>query len=202
MNFRYIIAVCVLFCFLIIVTRGCSCSRSGNNAGWKAVDLDTHYEQLLCKRLDYEIKIREAINLYRTTSQKVRDQDVQFRQYLGNRSRSETIDLFVNKPNEIPADLRVAYSCWRTLLPDATQQAQLARWIENQQKAGVLEDFDTQIKEIENYRELGTILSKKELDEIDRLLARPVGGWDAIDKADKNILEKEVIERMKIGLTY
>ena len=160
-----------------------------------------HYEQLLRKRLDFEKKIFEAMELYRTTSQKVYEQRTQLRRYLGDKPISESVEQF-SKGNEIPSDLRIAYSCWRTLLPDETQRLQIAAWIDKQQASYILETLDIQIKEFENRRQLGRIFDKEELAEIDRLLvlAQQVVGWETIDVSDKAILEEEAIEKLKTEL--
>ena len=141
------------------------------------------------------------MELYRNTSQKVYDQRAQLRRYSGNKSVSETIELFSKgRANEIPPDLRVAHSCWKTLIPDETQRLQIAAWLDKQQSSGILEKLDVQIKETENRRQLGKILDQEELAEIDRLLAQQVVGWEVVDIANKAVLEQEAIEKLKTEL--
>ena len=164
-------------------------------------DRNVHYEQLLCKRLEFQEKIFEAMDLYRTTSEKVHSQREQLKQYFRDRPVPETIELFSKGTfSEIPVDLRIAYSCWRTLLPDETQRLQIATWIERRQASGILEQLDIQIREIENRRQLGRILDQNELAEIDLLLAQQVVGWEVVDVRDKALLEEEVIENLKAEL--
>jgi len=142
------------------------------------------------------------MDLYRSTSQKVHEQRTKLREYLGNKSISEAIELFSRgRSNEIPSDLRIAHSCWQTLLPDETQRLQIALWIDKQQSSGILEKLDVQIKDFENRRQLGKILDQEELAEIDRLLAQQVVGWESVDVADKALLEQEAIEKLKTELT-
>ena len=209
MDFRYTISACVLFGFLLTTMTSCNQSADVADPGTlvtapapKTDDRDTHYEQLLRKRLEFQAKIFEAMELYRNTSRKVHDQRTQLRQYLGNKPVSDTIELFSKgKSNEIPSDLRVAHSCWQTLLPDETQRLQIAVWIDKQQSSGILEKLDVQIKETENRRQLGKILDQEELAEIDRLLAQQVVGWEVVDIADRAVLEQEAIEKLKTELT-
>jgi len=165
-------------------------------------DPDTYYEQILRKRLDFEEKIFEAMNLYRSTSQKVYQQRAQLKQYLGDKPVSESIELFrKGKLSEIPSDLRVAYSCWQTLLPDETQRLRFAVWIEKQQSIGILEEFDIQIKNFENRREMEEILNEEELAEIDRLLVQIAQqGNELYNPGDKALLEEEAIEIIKTEL--
>jgi len=161
-------------------------------------DRDVHYEQLLRKRLEFQEKIFEAMELYRMTSQRVHAERTILRQHLGDTPVAEAIELFSRgRPNEIPVNLRIAYSCWRTLMPDETQRLQIAMWIDRQQFSGILEQLDIQIREIENRRQLGRILNQEELAEIDRLLAQQVIGWETVDIGDRALLEEEAIERLK-----
>lgn len=209
MDFRYTISACVLFGFLLTTMIGCNQPADVTDLGTSAAapapktdDRDTHYEQLLRKRLEFQAKIFEAMELYRNTSLKVQEQRTQLRQYLGNKPVSDTIELFSKgKSNEIPSDLRVAHSCWQTLLPDETQRLQIAVWIDKQQSSGILEKLDVQIKETENRRQLGKILDQEELAEIDRLLAQQVVGWEVVDIADRAVLEQKAIEKLKTELT-
>jgi len=104
MDFRYTISACVLFGLLLIVVIGCEKSVDVSDPGQtapvgstpvsKTDDRDTHYEQLLDKRLELQAKIFKAMELYRTTSQKVHEQRMQLEQLLGNKPTPETIDLF------------------------------------------------------------------------------------------------------------
>ena len=210
---RYTVSAYVLLCLLLIIVVGCgqfddvTAPPSGEiPPGQKASppktnDLDSHHEQLLRKRLEFESKIREAMDLYRSTSQKVREQRTQLKKYLGNKPVQEAVELFSKgRPNEIPSDLRAAFSCWRTLIPDETQRLQITVWIDKQQASGVLEELDIQIKEFENRRQLGKILDQNELAEIDRLLARPVVGWETVNASDRALLEQEAIEKLKSDL--
>jgi hypothetical protein len=210
---RYPVSTHALLCLLLFIIVGCEQSSdvtvpsseeipTGQVASPpKTNDLDSHHEQLLRKRLEFESKIREAMDLYRSTSQKVREQRTQLKKYLGNKSVLEAVELFSKgKPNEIPSDLRAAHSCWRTLIPDETQRLQITVWIDRQQVSGVLEELDIQIKEFENRRQLGRILDQNELAEIDRLLARPVVGWETFDASDRALLEQEAIEKLKSDL--
>jgi len=164
----------------------------------KMDDPDAHFEQLLRKRLEFQEKIFEAMELYRSTSQRVYEQRTLLKQYLGDKPVAEAIEQFSKgKPNEISPDLRIAYSCWRTLLPDETQRLQIALWIDKQQISGILEQLDIQARETENRRQLGRILNQEELAEIDRLLAQQVVGWETVDVGDRALLEEEAIERLK-----
>jgi hypothetical protein len=148
--------------------------------------------------LEFQEKIFEAMELYRTTSQRVHAERMILRQHLGDTPVTEAIELFSRgRPNEIPANLRIAYSCWQTLMPDETQRLQIAMWIDRQQFSGILEQLDIQIREIENRRQLGRILNQEELAEIDRLLAQQVVGWETVDVGDRALLEEEAIERLK-----
>ena len=211
MYIRYSISICILFCFLFVAV-GCDRQSGGDVIPpqtsapsalptSKTTDLDTHFGQLQRKRLEFQEKIFEAMELYRTTSQKIREQRTQLKQYLGDKSVSEAIELFSKeRSNDVPPNLRAAYSCWRTLIPDETQRLQIAVWIDKQQASGVLEELDIQIKEFENRRQLGKILDQNELAEIDRLLARPVVGWETVDASDRALLEEEAIEKLKSDL--
>ena len=161
-------------------------------------DPDAHFEQLLRKRLEFQEKIFEAMELYRSTSQRVHEQRTLLKQYLGDKPVAEAIEQFSRgRPNEISSDLRIAYSCWRTLLPDETQRLQITMWIDKQQISGILEQLDIQAREIENRRQLGRILNQEELAEIDRLLAQQVVGWETVDVSDRALLEEEAIEKLK-----
>jgi hypothetical protein len=159
----------------------------------------SHYEQLLRKRLDFETKIREAMTLYRTTHQKVRTLRSQLKQSVGAMPVPEAIELFSQgKPNEIPSNLRAAHSLWRTaLIPDETLLKQIDIWVKTQLDSGVLDEMDIQIKNIENRQQLGRFLDQKELEEIDRLLAQSVVGWETIDAGNLAVIEQEVIEELK-----
>ena len=165
----------------------------------QAGDRDTHYEQLLSKRLEFQEKISEAMRLYRTTSHKIHEQRTRLKQYLGDKPVSETIELF-KKGSEIPSDLRIAYSCWQTLLPDETLRLQLVAWIDKQQVSGILEEFDIQIKEVESRQHLDKLLDREELAKIDRLLAQRVVGWDIRESVELALFEEEAVEKLKIGL--
>jgi hypothetical protein len=159
----------------------------------------SHYEQLLRKRLEFETKIREAMDLYRTTHQKVRTHRAQLKQSVGAMPVPEAIDLFSKgNLNEIPSNLRAAHSLWRTaLMPDETLLRQIDIWIKAQLDSDVLDEMDIQIRHIENRQQLGRFLDEKELEEIDHLLAQSVVGWETIDAARKAVIEQEVIEELK-----
>ncbi|MCL2303982.1 MAG: hypothetical protein FWC43_01410 [Planctomycetaceae bacterium] len=152
---------------------------------------EVYYEQLLRKRLEFQEKIFEAMELYGTTSQEVHGQRTRLRELLGDKPVSEAIELF--SKGKVPPDMRIAYSCWRTLIPDETQRLQIAMWIDKQQLSGILEQLDIQIKEFENRRRLGKILNQEELAEIDLLLAQQVVGWETVEISDKALLEEEAI---------
>ena len=162
---------------------------------------DVHYDQLLRRRLEFQERIFEALDLYRVTSLRVHESRGQFRQMLGDKPVSEAIELFSQgRPSDIPQNLRAAYSRWQTLLPDETQRLQIALWIDRQQLSGILEQLDIQIREIENRRQLGRILNQEELAEIDRLLAQQVTGWETVEIADRALLEEQAIERLRVEL--
>ena len=82
-------------------------------------------------------------------------------------------------------------------MPDETLLKQVDIWIKTQLDSGVLDEMDIQIRNIENRQLLGRFLDQKELEEIDRLLAQSVVGWESIDAARKAIIEQEVIEELK-----
>jgi hypothetical protein len=207
---RYPISTNILLCLLLILLVGCdqsgdvtasgtltSASNTAELSVRKPAEQESHYEQLLRKRLDFEAKIREAMDLYRTTYQKVRGQRTELKKCAGDMPVPKVIELFgKGKASEIPSNLRAAYSCWRTLIPDETQLKQIDVWIDTQQRSGVLEELDIQIKNIENRQQLGRILDQTELAEIDRLLARPVVGWETVDASNMAVLEQQVIEEL------
>ena len=203
----------VLLCLLLIAVIGCDRPDEGAITEAPAPmqqapvsvpqtdDRDTHYDQLLRKRLEFQEKIFEAMELYRMTSQRVHEQRTLLRQYLGDKPVTEAIELFSRgNPSEIPQELRIAHSCWRTLLPDETQRLQITVWIDRQQVSGILEQLDIQIREIENRQQLGRILDQEELAEIDRLLAQQVVGWETVAISDRALLEAEAIEKLKTEL--
>ena len=205
MYFRYSISTCILFC-LLFFAAGCD-NQSGNGGNQppsepqkpQTTEPVSHYEQLLRKRFDFETKIREAMILYRTTHQKVRTQRTQLKQSVGTMPVPEAIELFSKgNLNEIPSNLRAAHALWRTaLMPDETLLKQIDVWIKTQLDSGVLDEMDIQIKNIENRQQLGRFLDKKELEEIDRLLAQSVVGWETIDAGNLAMIEQEVIEELK-----
>ena len=205
MYLRYTIFACVLLCCLFVM-RSCSCRTGGDvtpkTPALKAGDPDAYYEQLVRKRMEFQEKIFEAMDAYRSTSQKVHEQNAKLKQYLGGNPATQTIELFIskkNRPSEVPPDLRIAFSCWQTLLPDEKQRLQIASWVEKLQVSGILETLDTQIKEIENRRQLGKFLDKKELAEIDRLIAQQVVDWKTEPVSDA-VLEAEAIKSLKVML--
>ena len=169
-----------------------------NNTDPPVDEREAYYEQLLRKRLEFQEKIFEAMELYGTTSQKVHGQRTRLRELLGDKPVSEAIELF--QKGEVPPDLRTAHSLWRILMPDETHRLQIAVWIDKQQLSGILEQLDIQIKEFENRRQLGRILNPEELAEIDRLLAQQVVGWEAVEISDRALLEEEAIQQLKIEL--
>ena|GEM_PF-2218718 len=204
MYFHYTISTCALFCLLFIAVVGCDqvgdvAAPNTSKPAAQTAEPVSHYEQLLRKRLDLETKIREAMNLYRTTSQKVRTQRAQLRQSVGNMPVPEAIELF-SKGNhaDIPSNLRAAHSLWRTaLMPDETLLKQIDVWIKTQLDSGVLVEMDLQIRNVENRQQLGRFLDQSELEEIDRLLAQSVVGWETIDAANLALIEQEVIQELK-----
>jgi len=204
MYFRDTISTCVLFCLPFIALVGCDqvgdvAAPVASRPAAQTAEPVSHYEQLLHKRLDLETKIREAMNLYRTTSQKVRTQRSQLKQSVGDMPVPEAVELFSKgNLNEIPSNLRAAHSLWRTaLMPDETLLKQIDMWIKTQLDSGVLEEMDIQIKNVENRQQLGRFLDQSEIEEIDRLLAQQVVDWKAIDAANLAVIEQEVIEELK-----
>jgi len=164
-------------------------------------DRDIHYEQLLRKRLEFEEKVFEAMNVYRVISQKVHAERAQLRKLLGDTPVSEAIELFRKGVfSEIPSHLHAAFSCWQTLLPDETQRLHVAMWIDRQQASGILEQLDNQIREIEHRRQWERISDQEELAEIDRLLAQQVTVLPETVTSDRALLEEEAIEKQKIEL--
>ena len=204
MSFPNTISTCALFCFLFIAVVGCD--QVGDVADPVASRPEaqpsepvSHYEQLLRKRLDLETKIREAMNLYRTTYQKVRTLRTQLKQSVGDMPVPEAVELFSKgNLNEIPSNLRAAYSLWRTaLMPDETMLKQIDQWVTKQLDSGILDEMDIQIKNVENRQQLGRFLDQSEIEEIDRLLAQQVVDWKTIDAANLTVIEQEVIEELK-----
>ena len=197
MYFRNTILAYALLVLLFMVAIGCGKSPSGGIAVSGTHDLDTLYEQLLRKRLNAQEKVFEAMELYRTNSQNVRRQRALLQNYLEGKSVSDAIELFSKgQISEIPADLRVAYSSWRTLLPDETQRLRIVAWIDQQQFSGLLEEMDVNIKIIENGRQFGR-LDENDRSEIDRLLAMSIGDIDSAGTSNVAFYEQEAIEKLK-----
>lgn len=198
MYFRYPVSMCLL-CLLLIAVIGCE--QIGKVADLKTDKSDTGNQllQLLRQRLELQEKVFEAMDSYRTTTKSVREQRAKFQEYLGNKPELEAIELFSkSKLSEIPSDLRTAYSCWQTLLPDKMQQLQIDKWLEKRLTSGILEELDVRIKEIENLRQLGKFLDQDELTEIDKLLAtaRLVVEEKYSDATDRAMLAEEAIKEL------
>ena len=201
MYFHYPISASVLFCLLLVAAVGCGRSKvPEQGAPTETTQADTpemYYEQLLRKRLELQEKIYAAMDLYRETDEKVHEQQVLLRQYLGQQPDKETIELFSKgQVRDIPQNLRAAYSCWRTQIPLRTRLAVLAKWLDDRQVAGELESLDYAIMDVENRQHLGRFYSPEELNEIDRLLAQQVVGFETVEVANTAILEEEAIQQM------
>ena len=194
------IITCFLFCLLFASVIGCEQISGIINLKEDKHDTGKQLLQLLRQRLELQEKIFEAMDSYRKTTQKLREQRTQFQQYLGRKSELDAIELFSkSKLSDIPPDLRAAYSCWQTLLPDKMQQLQIDRWLEKRLTSGILEELDIRIKEIENLRQLGRFLDQDELTEIDKLLAtaKQVVEEKYTDAADRAMLSEEAINELK-----
>jgi len=210
MNFRCPIPACVLFGILLIVMVGCEKPGDVPNPGTpppptsvpapKTDDRDT-YDELFRERLELQEKFAEAMELYQTTSLKIDEQQTEFQNLLGNKSVSEVIELFNHdKINEVPSDLRVAYSCWQKLILDETLLSQITMWIEKH--LGLLEELDIQIKEFENDRQLGKFfVDTEKRAKIDRLLAQRSDGWDTVTGTNKERLKQKAIDNLKTKMT-
>jgi len=201
MHFQYPISASVLFCLLLVAAVGCGAGKVPEQGAptetTQADSPEMYYEQLLRKRLELQEKIYAAMDLYRETDDKVHEQQVLLRQYLGQQPDEETIELFSKgQVRDIPQNLRAAYSCWRTQIPLRTRLAVLAKWLDDRQVAGELESLDYAIMDVENRQHLGRFYSPEELNEIDRLLAQQVVGFETVEVANTAILEEEAIQQM------
>ena len=190
---NYILAALPVLCVVLLV---------GYVASQPKVDeREVQYEHILRKRLEFQERIFAAINLYRETNQKAHEQREKLLEYLGNKPLSEAIELFKGKPDEIPQNLRTAYSCWQTLLRNEMLQLRIDGWLEKQQLSGILDQLDEQIGAIEERRQLGEIMNSEELAELDRLLAQHVAGWETSEIVDRAMLEEKAAEKIKNELT-
>jgi hypothetical protein len=156
--------------------------------------LKEQYELLAKKRLELQNKIETAMNLYLQYVESTKTQKEQLKNNLGAVPFEEAIEIFINN-KDIPAHLRLAFSCWRSLLPDAIQRQKIFDWLENQQKNDFLVEFEVKMKQIENFRKVGTPLNETDQKEVDRLLVAEVGDWSET-KNDLNY-EQKAVERLK-----
>jgi len=203
MYYRYTI----LFCFLLIVAIG-SDDRPGNVYAQRASEptpridsVNTHYEQLLRDRLEIQEKIFAAMDLYREAAQKVREQEIELMRLLGDKPAGEAIDLFIAAVNirEIPMNLRQAYSLWLGIMPDETQQLFIDNWIITLLESGIFEEQDRNIRNLENRRQLGEIVTAEDLTRHDMIRARTrkVLEENLLEDAKNALLEDEVIENQR-----
>jgi len=135
------------------------------------------------------------MRFYDTISRRTNEHRVQFHKLLGNKPVAETIDMFLE--GEISPDLRVAYSCWQTMLPGETQRLQIVVWIDLQRDSGILEQLDNQIEDIESRLHSGRNCNQEELAEINRLLVKPVTRWETLEGIGRAFLEEKAIEKLK-----
>lgn len=156
--------------------------------------LNTQYEQLKEKRLTLQNKIESAFVFYREFQEKTRVQKEQLKSHLGTVPFDEAVDFFI-ADKDIPANLRLAASCWRSLLPDEIQRQKIFDWLENQQKSDLLVEFEVKMKQIENYLKVGTFLNEADQKEVDRLLVTDVGDWNE-SQNDWNF-ELKAVESLK-----
>jgi hypothetical protein len=139
--------------------------------------LNEQYEQLAKKRLELQNQIEKAMDLYLQYVENTTTQKEQLKTNLGTVPFEEAIEIFINN-KEIPAHLRLASSCWKSLLPDEIQRQKLFDWLEHQQKNDLLVEFEVNMKQIENFRKVGTFLNETDQKEVDRLLAAEVSDWN------------------------
>jgi hypothetical protein len=156
--------------------------------------LNEQYEQLAKKRLELQNKIETAMDLYLQYVESTKTQKEQLKNNLGAVPFDEAIEIFINN-KDIPARLRLASSCWRSLLPDEVQRQKIFDWLENQQKNDLLVEFEVKMKQIENFRKVGTLLNETDQKEVDRLLVAEVGDWSET-KNDLNY-EQKAVESLK-----
>jgi len=203
MCFHYCNSLCILFCFLLVVVVGCDII----NPATETPDPDAHlYEELVRERLTLQEKIKKGIDSYRLTRQKVEEQRVKLLEYLEDHSAeavNEIIDLFCDaKANnkDVPADLYIAYSCWLTLLPDASHLEQITVEINRLRTSRLLEDWEAGIKDFENKRRSG-MQDRIDRNGGDRLLVRLRETPDPNDTSKAVLYEDAAIKKLKIDLT-
>ncbi|MDR3108975.1 MAG: hypothetical protein LBU65_04705 [Planctomycetaceae bacterium] len=156
--------------------------------------LNEQYEQLATKRLELQNKIEQAFGFYIEYTKNTSTQKEQLKNNLGSVPFEEAIEIFINGKN-IPANLRLAVSCWKSLLPDETQRQKIFDWLEEQQKNDLLVEFEVKMKQIDNFRKVGTFLNESDQKEVDRLLVTVVTDWRE-SGSDLNY-EQKAIETLK-----
>ncbi|MCL2745219.1 MAG: hypothetical protein FWE67_15355 [Planctomycetaceae bacterium] len=138
--------------------------------------LNMQYDQLQEKRLALQNKIEQAFIFYTEYTENTKQQKEQLKKNLGDVPFEEAVEIFISNKN-IPSNLRLASSCWRSLLPDEVQRQKIFEWLENQQKSDLLVELEVKMKTIDNYRKVGTFLNEADQKDVDRLLVAEVGDW-------------------------
>jgi len=218
MYYRYTIVICILF----IAVTGCdrlsdvfptaspepttltppvSMIPEQTVSAPKTVAVDPRYEQAVRRRIELQEKILEAMDLYRTVSQRVYMGSEQLKQLAGGKPLPEVIELFSRHQN-IPTDLLVAHARWRTLMPDERLLLRIDTWLMLEQVKGNLVAYEVYIYDYENNQRWGRISNQtpEEIYRIDQLNAQMLIDWEkaAFDEAR---LYEQIIETQKIRFT-
>jgi hypothetical protein len=140
------------------------------------------------------------MNLYVDFSKRVYEQKKKLKEALGSTPYEDAVKIFQNKDKGIASELRTAEKCWRLVLPDETMRFRLENWIDKQFDQNLLGEFEVKMKDVNNYRKIGTLLDEKEQKEIDTLLATPVADWEKSAVGKDLNYEQQAIESLKEGM--
>ena len=151
----------------------------------------SEYEELLRKRLLLQESILEAMEAYRTVSLKVHTQTTRIKELAGDTPPYELAQMR-SKGEQIPLNLRPAFSLMQTLAPDKAYQESIIQRLDEILEEGQLEKFDRSIGFKENEILYGGILSAEQQEEIKRALNQDVVNVGTVGGIERETTEDKI----------